>query len=216
MDTKTAIGPKFVLAAGWFSASRFAIDRDGLFLILEFVNQAPARPPEASRGSLILALTIQKESNMAQRVKLEEVSQPLDDAYDCLLANGLGGTGEALRILVNEASRIECARHLQAMSCELSAQRVDQANGYKSKTMLTRVGKITFEVPQLRTAGFCPSAPERGSRSEQSVNLALADVHVHGRVDSQGHRSAAKAGRPRVQPHLDPDQPLRAQARRGA
>lgn len=32
-------------------------------------------------------------------------------AYACLLANGLDGTGEALRILVNEASRIERAQH---------------------------------------------------------------------------------------------------------
>ncbi len=44
---------------------------------------------------------------MAQRANLDEVSNPLHDAYACLLANGLDGAGEALRILVNEASRIE-------------------------------------------------------------------------------------------------------------
>jgi putative transposase len=125
-------------------------------------------------------LSIQKEFIMAQRANLEEVSQPLHDAYACLLANGLDGAGEALRILVNEASRIERAQHLQAMPYERSAQRVDQANGYKPKTMLTRMGEITFEVPQVRTAGFYPSALERGSRSEQSVNLALAEMYVQG------------------------------------
>jgi transposase-like protein len=36
------------------------------------------------------------------------------------------------------------------------------------------MGEITFEVPQVRSGGFYPSALERGSRSEQSVNLALA------------------------------------------
>ena len=66
------------------------------------------------------------------------------------------------------------------MPCERSAQRVDQANGYKPKTMLTRLGEITFDVPQVRTAGFYPSALERGSRSEQSVNLALAEMYVQG------------------------------------
>ena len=114
----------------------------------------------------MLALTIQKESVMAQRANLEEnleeVSQPLHDAYACLLANGLDGAGEALRILVNEASRIERAQHLQAMPYQRSAQRVDQANGYKSKTMLTRMGEITVEVPQVSAAGFYPSALERG------------------------------------------------------
>lgn len=117
---------------------------------------------------------------MAQRTQLEDSSNPLHDAYACLLANGLDGAGEALRILVNEASRIERAQHLQAMPYERSAQRVDQANGYKPKTMLTRMGEITFEVPQVRSSGFYPSALERGSRSEQSMNLALAEMYVQG------------------------------------
>jgi hypothetical protein len=55
---------------------------------------------------------------MAQRTQLDDSSHPLHEAYACLpaclLANGLDGAGEALRILVNEASRIERAQHLQA------------------------------------------------------------------------------------------------------
>ena len=85
-----------------------------------------------------------------------------------------------MRILVNEASRIERAQHLQASPYERSAQRVDYANGYKPKTVLTRVGEITFEVPQVRSGGFYPSALERGTRSEQAMNLALAEMYVQG------------------------------------
>jgi transposase-like protein len=55
-----------------------------------------------------------------------------------------------------------------------------QANGYKNKTMLTRLGEVTFEVPQVRSGGFYPSALERGSRSEQAMNLALAEMYVQG------------------------------------
>ena len=66
------------------------------------------------------------------------------------------------------------------MPYELSAQHVDQANGCKHKTMLTRMGEITFEVSQVRSEGFYPGALERGSRSEQSVNLALAEMYVQG------------------------------------
>jgi transposase-like protein len=57
---------------------------------------------------------------------------------------------------------------------------VDHANGYKSKTVLTRLGELTFEVPQVRSGGFYPSALERGSRSEQAMNLALAEMYVQG------------------------------------
>ena len=114
---------------------------------------------------------------MAQRV---EPPNPLQEAYACLLSNGLDGAGEALRILVNEAARIERAQYLQADAYERSAQRVDQANGFKPKTVLTRLGELTFAVPQVRGSGFYPSALERGSRSEQSVNLALAEMYVQG------------------------------------
>ncbi len=40
----------------------------------------------------------------------------------------------------------------------------------KTKTVLTRVGEVTFDVPQVRSSGFYPSALERGSRSEQALN----------------------------------------------
>jgi putative transposase len=77
-------------------------------------------------------------------------------------------------------SRIERAQHLHAAPYQLSAQRVDHANGYKPKTVLTRLGEVTFEVPQVRTGGFYPRALERVLRSEQAMNLALAEMYVQG------------------------------------
>ena len=84
---------------------------------------------------------------MVQRANLEEVFQSLHDAFACLLANGLDGAGEALRILVNEASRIERAQHLQAMPYERSgpltakqvkALRNDVAAHYPKGKLLSR------------------------------------------------------------------------------
>jgi transposase-like protein len=46
--------------------------------------------------------------------------------------------------------------------------------------VLTRLGEVTFEVPQVRSGGFYPSALERGSRSKQAMNLALAEMYVQG------------------------------------
>jgi len=113
---------------------------------------------------------------MAQRVE----PHPLDGAYAALLENGLDGAGEALRILVNEASKIERAHFLNAQSHERTSERTDYANGYKPKTVMTRVGKVTFDVPQVRGGGFYPSALEKGSRTEQALNLALAEMYVQG------------------------------------
>jgi len=91
---------------------------------------------------------------MAQRTQLDDANNPLHEAYACLIANGLDGAGEALRILVNEASRIERAQHLQAAPYERSAQRIAHPNGYKPKTVLIRTDALSFEVPQTRSGGF--------------------------------------------------------------
>jgi putative transposase len=114
---------------------------------------------------------------MAMRV---EEDNPLQGAYEHLLKHGLDGAAEALRILVNEASKIERNQYLNAAPFERSAERVDYANGFKNKTMLTRLGEIEFAVPQVRQSGFYPTALEKGSRSEQAMNLALAEMYVQG------------------------------------
>ena len=107
-------------------------------------------------------------------------NHPLDAAFAALLEHGLDGAGEALRILVNEASKIERAHFLNAQSHERTPERTDYANGFKPKTVMTRVGQVTFDVPQVRGSGFYPSALEKGSRTEQALNIALAEIYVQG------------------------------------
>ena len=113
---------------------------------------------------------------MAHRVE----HHPLDAAFAALLSNGLDGAGEALRILVNEASKIERNHFLNARPHERTADRIDYANGFKPKTVMTRVGQLTFDVPQVRGGGFYPSALEKGTRTEQALNIALAEMYVQG------------------------------------
>ena len=46
--------------------------------------------------------------------------------------------------------------------------------------MKTRLGEITFAVPQVRGGGFYPSALAKGSRTDQAVNLMMAEMYVQG------------------------------------
>lgn len=80
---------------------------------------------------------------MAQRVE----HHSLDAAFAALL-HGLDGAGEALRLLVNEASKIERARFLNAQPHERTADRIDYANGFRPRTVMTRVGESTLAVPR--------------------------------------------------------------------
>jgi transposase-like protein len=111
---------------------------------------------------------------------IEFEDHPLSGAYAAILAHGLDGAGEALRILVNEASKIERAQHLSALPFERSEHRLGYANGFKPKTVLTRMGELTFSVPQVRDSSFYPSALEKGTRTEQAINIALAEMYIQG------------------------------------
>jgi transposase-like protein len=74
----------------------------------------------------------------------------------------------------------ERTEHLNAAPYQHTQERRGYANGFKPKTMQTRVGKITFAVPQVREGGFYPQALEKGLRSERALTLALAEMYVQG------------------------------------
>jgi len=97
-----------------------------------------------------------------------------------LAASGLDYLPELIRILVNAAMRAEREAWLGAAAYERNPQRRGYANGYKPKTVNTRLGQITFDVPQVRQGQFYPSALEKGMRSERALHLTMAEMYVQG------------------------------------
>jgi putative transposase len=97
-----------------------------------------------------------------------------------LTEEGLESLPEMIRLLVNQAMQIERDKHLNVKPYERSDERNGHANGYKPKTVKTRVGEVTFEIPQVREGGFYPEALEKGLRSERALVLALAEMYVQG------------------------------------
>jgi putative transposase len=93
---------------------------------------------------------------------------------------GLDILPELIRIVVNTAMQAERQAYLGVQPYERSPQRRDHANGFKPKAVATRMGQITFDVPQVRKGDFYPSALERGIRSERALKLALAEMYVQG------------------------------------
>ena len=97
-----------------------------------------------------------------------------------IMAHGLDIMPEMIRILINQAMQLERQAYLKADPYERTAERRDYANGFKPKTVVTRLGDITFEVPQVRGGGFYPQALDKGLRSERAFKLALAEMYVQG------------------------------------
>ncbi len=96
-------------------------------------------------------------------------SNVVDTVVQLLCESGLSHMAEAIRILLNEAMRIERSRALGAEPYERTERRRGYANGYKPKTLNTRLGPITVQVPQARDVEFYPSALEKGVRSERAL-----------------------------------------------
>jgi len=92
----------------------------------------------------------------------------------------LEGLPDMIRVLVNQAMQIERENYLQAKSYERSENRRGYANGYKAKTVKTRVGELAFDIPQVRGGGFYPQALEKGLRSERALLMTLAEMYVQG------------------------------------
>ena len=87
---------------------------------------------------------------------------------------------ELIQTLVNAAMQIERQKYLGATRYEHSPERIGHANGYKPKTLKTRIGALTFDIPQVREGGFYPQALEKGLRSERALTLTLAEMYVQG------------------------------------
>jgi putative transposase len=119
---------------------------------------------------------------MATKPDKENIMTHQDDytQTQALAEKGMESIPELLRVLINQAMHAERAKYLNAGQYERTEDRKGYANGFKPKTVRTRVGEITFAVPQVREGGFYPSALEKGLRSERALVIALAEMYVQG------------------------------------
>ncbi len=73
----------------------------------------------------------------------------------------------------NVAMLPERSAVLQAQPYERCEDRLGHANGFKPKSLATRVGQIELRIPQVRDGiDVSPGAPGKSVRSEQALFLA--------------------------------------------
>jgi putative transposase len=99
---------------------------------------------------------------------------------ELLAEHGFDGLARAMTVLLNEVMKIERSHALGAGPYQRSEDRKGYANGFKPRTLHTRVGPLALQVPQARGVEFYPSALERGVRSERALKLAVAEMYVQG------------------------------------
>ena len=125
------------------------------------------------------------------------------DLVDLAMEHGPDAMAAAFATLMNHAMQIEREQKLKAES-RSAADRQGYANGFKPKTLNTRVGRVELRIPQTRGyrdengRPFYPKALDRGVRSERAMVLAMAEMEVQGvstrkvtaiGIDTDGKRS---------------------------
>ena len=92
---------------------------------------------------------------MTRRTENTTIEQVLEE----LITNGMDGLEAAVSVLINEAMKVERSRALGASPWQRSRHRRGHANGYKPRTLKSRIGRLSLQVPQVRgDVKFYPSA----------------------------------------------------------
>jgi putative transposase len=107
-------------------------------------------------------------------------SNTLKEVLEVLINQGLDSSNDALAFLINSAMLLERQKHLNAEPYERTEDRNGHSNGFKSKTVKSRLGELDLLVPQVREGDFYPQCLEKGMRSERALRLALAEMYVQG------------------------------------
>lgn len=85
-----------------------------------------------------------------------------------------------LEAVLNAAMRLERDNKLNVDPYERSEDRQGYANGFKPKTLNSRMGRLSLKVPQTRGIAFYPGCLEKGLRSEKALKLAIAEMYLKG------------------------------------
>ena len=97
-----------------------------------------------------------------------------------VLLDDSGFLRQIVERVLQELLESEMTEHVGAAPYERSATRTGQRNGYKPRTLRTRVGTLNLAVPQDREGTFSTRLFARYQRNEKALVLALMEMYVEG------------------------------------
>lgn len=88
--------------------------------------------------------------------------------------------GNLLTDVINQILEQQMTEHLGAQRYEQVEERSGYRNGYRMRTLYTRVGPLTLRVPQTRDGSFNTEIFKRYQRHEQAFVLGLMEMYLQG------------------------------------
>jgi len=100
--------------------------------------------------------------------------------FEALNSSNTGGIRSLLEGILNALMKLERENFIQAKPYERNPGRQAYANGFKEKTLNTRMGSLELQIPQVRGLSFYPQCIEKGPRSERALKVAVAEMYLQG------------------------------------
>ena len=102
------------------------------------------------------------------------------ELFEVLNNNQSEGIRSLLEGILNSLMKLERENAIQAKPYERNPDRQGYSNGFKERTLNTRMGALDLQIPQVRGLSFYPQCIEKGSRSERALKLAVAEMYLKG------------------------------------
>lgn len=113
---------------------------------------------------------------------MAQVHLTLEDEIlkDLMLENRENGVAKLLEKVFDAVLRGQASEQLNAEPYERSDGRVSYRNGYRERTLTTRVGTLILHVPKFRDGNFSTDLFRSYQRSEKALLLSLMEMVVQG------------------------------------
>ena len=99
---------------------------------------------------------------------------------ELLVGNREDAVARLQEAVFNAVLHAEATEQLNAQPYERSEDRVTYRNGYRERTLQTRVGSLTLRVPKFRDGTFSTDLFKTYQRSEQALVLSLMEMVIQG------------------------------------
>ena len=100
--------------------------------------------------------------------------------FEALNSENGAAMRQLLQSILNVTMKLEREQALGVKPYERNEERRGHSNGFKPKTLNSRLGSLDLQVPQVRGLPFYPQCLEKGSRSERALKLAVAEMYLKG------------------------------------
>lgn len=111
---------------------------------------------------------------------MAEIQLTVDAEVLTGLFENSNGVATLLEQVLNEVLEAQVTEALGAERHERTAERRGYRNGYRPRTIYTRVGALRLRKPQVRDGEFSTELFSRYQRSEQALVLAMMEAVING------------------------------------